>query len=206
MELDSPPNSPPSSPTFSPTSVPQLIAGLGLVLSSVSPTHSRSSSIASSSGDQDMQISPAEPKARPDSLIVTPLSPPLPHSALSFDDDDPSQLVITPIPSPKIVSMKLPSSMKPKSAIPPPAADILNLRTPSAKQPPKAAVSTTKPDARNSKSNPFVSAGYMTEFDYRQTTSNATVKSYPSVATSEVSRTSDEVAVAVRRKHIFLYR
>ncbi|KAG6907454.1 hypothetical protein DXG01_008838 [Tephrocybe rancida] len=140
MELDSPPDSPQLSPliigSIPPTSVPEAAPS-----SPHSPLYSPSASIASSSGVQDMQMSPIELKSAGNSKDV------------------PSDGSLSPLPLNGLHAgpSKTPSSSSDTSTMP------LSARISS----PKDVKQSTKPPARSVKppvTNPFVSGGFVTDF------------------------------------------
>lgn len=174
MELDSPSITPPDSPAFSPTAVPDLIAKLSIL--PPSPT----SSIASSSGAQDMQVSPIDTGSSPNLLDDIPYLPLDPHpvsptgKALDPRAAFPYPLAIPKSPSPEL---SVTSNLAFLHAI-----DIIDkaiarhdAALPDSRRegisdipngPENAARNPNSP-ARPVKSNvhnPFVSAGFMTDF------------------------------------------
>ncbi|KAF5386987.1 hypothetical protein D9615_001964 [Tricholomella constricta] len=163
MELDSPPDSPHLStplldspressrtPALSPINVPDLVAKLDHPPTRPSPT----SSIASSSGAQDMQLSPIGLKSSSNliSVLASDIILPKPYLSSTQDVNIIRHVVSESIP---ISSGHAPTPPAPPSSVASPILSITDIKA------------ASKPTLRPGKSeirNPFVSAGFMTEF------------------------------------------
>ncbi|KAF5386024.1 hypothetical protein D9615_002405 [Tricholomella constricta] len=162
MELDSPPDSPHLStpllgssrecsptPALSPTNVPDLVAKLDHPLPRLSPT----SSIASSSGAQDMQMSPIGSKSSSNliSVLASDIILPQPYLSSTQEVNIKRHFVSEPIP---ISSGRAPTPPAPPLSV---ASPILS--TTDSKAASKPTLHPGKSEIRNS----FVSASFMTE-------------------------------------------
>lgn len=156
MELDSPVQT----PTFSPTFVPDINDEMSLS-PPYSPEYSpasATSSIASSSGAQDMQMSPIDLKPSSSStrflqssILLGPSAPPKVNSIDTRSDVErrPGKTEDHPVEPPH---MSMVSQYPPESTYRPPVESV--------PKPISKPVVRAKQEVRN----PFVSAGFMTEF------------------------------------------